>query len=366
MTTGCMNIGIPKDELDTPALWVDLDKMESNIQRLAAYFKEAGKEWRPHTKGIKTPAIAHKLIDAGALGVTCAKLGEAEVMAAAGIKDILIANQIVGPKKMARLVNIQRHADVMVAVDSMANTEEISNAASAKGVTVRVLIEVNSGMDRCGVEPGHPVVELAKKVVALPGIHLAGLMAWEGHVVSMQDQEEKKRVCETSVKKLVGSAGLCRAAGIEIEIVSCGGSGSYTITSHIPGVTEIQAGGAVFTDVTYRSWGVPLDPSIFVLSTIVSRPTVTRAVCDSGQKTIDSIAAWPVVVGYDGVKVSSLSAEHGTLELAGAEVPLQVGDKIDLMVSYGDFTVYKHDYLYGVRDGIVETQWAIQGRGALQ
>ena len=366
MTTGSMNIGIPKNELDTPALWVDLNKMESNVQRLATYFREAGKGWRPHTKGIKTPAIAHKLIQAGAMGLTCAKLGEAEVMAAAGIKDILIANQVVGRKKVERLANIQRHADVMVAVDSIENAREISGAASTKGVMVRVLIEVNSGMDRCGLEPGQPVVDLAKQVVGLPGVRLAGVMAWEGHVVAMQDRIEKKRVCEASVLKLVDSAKMCRAAGIPIEIVSCGGSGSYTITSHIDGVTEIQAGGAVFTDVTYRSWGVPLDPSLFVLTTIVSRPTATRAVCDSGQKTIDSIAASPQIVGYEGVTMKGLSAEHGTMELSGPEVPLKVGDKVDLMVSYGDFTVYKHDYLYGVRDGIVETQWAVQARGALQ
>ena len=366
MTTGCMNIGIPKDELDTPALWVDLDKMERNIARLAEYFREAGKEWRPHTKGIKVPAIAHKLLDAGALGVTCAKLGEAEVMAAAGIKDVLIANQVVGPKKVTRLVNIQRHADVMVAVDSLANAREISEAAVARGVRVRVLIEVNTGMDRCGVEPGQPVVDLAKQVAKLPGVRLAGVMAWEGHVVAMTDFEEKRRVCTESVAKLVDSAEMCRRAGLEIEIVSCGGSGSYQITTHLPGVTEIQAGGAVFTDVTYRSWGVPLEPSLFVLATVVSRPTATRAVCDAGQKTIDSIVSTAQVVGYEGVTVGGLAAEHGTLKLAGEEVPLKVGDKIDLMVSYGDFTVYKHDYLYGVRDGIVETQWAVQGRGALQ
>jgi D-serine deaminase-like pyridoxal phosphate-dependent protein len=366
MTTGSMNIGIRKDDLDTPALWVDLDKMERNISRLASYFREAGVGWRPHTKGIKVPAIAHKCIAAGAIGVTCAKLAEAEVMAAAGVKDILIANQVVGPIKATRLVNIQRHADVMVAVDSVHNAQEISRAATSRGVRVRVLIEVNSGMDRCGVEPGQPVVDLAMNVAALPGIHLAGVMAWEGHVVAMKDPVEKARVCEASVKKLTDSAELCRKAGLRIDIVSCGGSGSYQITSHLPGVTEIQAGGAVFTDVTYAGWGVPLEPSLFVLATVVSRPAATRAVCDAGQKTIDNIVSSPKVMGYEGVRVKGLSAEHGTLELAGAEVPLKVGDKIDLMTSYGDFTVYKHDYLYGVRSGMVETQWSVQARGALQ
>jgi D-serine deaminase-like pyridoxal phosphate-dependent protein len=366
MTTGWRNIGIPKDELDTPALWVDLDKMERNIKRLATYFKEAGIAWRPHTKGIKVPAIAHKCIQAGAIGVTCAKLGEAEVMAAAGIQDILVANQVVGKQKVTRLVNLRQHADVMVAVDSMENAQEISRAATAFGVVVRVLVEVNSGMNRCGTEPGQPTVDLAMRVASLPGIHLAGLMAWEGHVVAMEDQEEKRRVCTESVKKLTDSADLCRKAGLRIDIVSCGGSGSYQITSHLPGVTESQTGGAVFTDVTYRKWGVPLEPSLFVLTTIVSRPSPTRAVCDAGHKTVDYQVACPEVVGYKGLSVTHPSAEHGTMDLPGEQVPFKVGDKIDLMVSYGDWTVYKHDYLYGVRRGIVEAEWPIWGRGALQ
>ncbi len=366
MTTGYRNIGIPKDELDTPALWVDLDKMERNIRRLANYFREAGIAWRPHTKGIKTPAIAHKCVEAGAIGVTCAKLGEAEVMAAGGIKDILVANQVVGPQKVARLVNLRMHADVIVAVDSMENAQEISRAAIAKGVIVRVLVEVNSGMNRCGVEPGQPTVDLAMRVAALPGIHLAGLMAWEGHVVGLKDAEEKRAKCLEAVAKLTSSADLCRKAGLTIGIVSCGGSGSYQITSHLSGVTESQTGGAVFTDVTYRTWGVPLEPSLFVLATVISRPAPTRAVCDAGHKTVDYHIHFPEVVGIPGVLLNHPSAEHGTMELEGEHVPLKIGDKIDLLVSYGDWTVYKHDYLYGVRAGIVETEWPILGRGALQ
>jgi len=366
MTTGCRNIGIPKNELDTPALWVDLDKMERNIGRLANYFREAGIAWRPHTKGIKIPAIAHKCLDAGAIGVTCAKLGEAEIMASAGIKDILIANQIVGPTKVARLVALRRHADIMVAVDSTENAQEISRAAAASGVLIRVLVEVNSGMNRCGAEPGQPTVDLAMRVASLPGIRLAGLMAWEGHVVGLQDAEEKRRQCTEAVEKLTSSADLCRKAGLTIGIVSCGGSGSYQITSHLPGVTESQTGGAVFTDMTYRGWGVPLEPSLFVLATVISRPSATRAVCDAGRKTLDYTMHSPEVIGIPGVLLNHPSAEHGTMELAGERVPLKVGDKIDLMVTYGDWTVYKHDYLYGVRHGIVETEWAILARGALQ
>jgi len=358
-------IGKDKSQLDTPALWVDLDLMEGNVRFLARYFREAGVSWRPHTKGIKVPAIAHMLLDAGAIGVTCAKLSEAEVIAAAGIRDILIANQVVGETKVTRLVNLRRRVDVMVAVDSLENAEEISKAAVNAGVAVRVLIEVNTGMNRCGLEPGAVVVDFAKKVVALPGIDLAGLMAWEGHVVGIRDSDEKRRRCQEAVGALVRSVEMCRAAGFKAPIVSCGGSGTYKITSHIPGVTEIQAGGAVFTDLAYQSYGVGLDCSLFILATVVSRPTPTRAVVDAGRKAMNGEAAMPGVKSVAGARLVSLNAEHGVLELDGPHVPLKVGDKIDFIVGYGDNTVFLHERLFGVRDEKVEVAWDVQGRGKL-
>jgi D-serine deaminase-like pyridoxal phosphate-dependent protein len=344
---------------------VDLDLMEGNIRRLAAFFKEAGVAWRPHIKGNKVPAIAHRLLDAGAIGVTCAKLSEAEVMAAAGIKDILVANQVVGPQKVTRLVKLRRVADVMVAVDSLANAQEISQAASEEGVTIRALIEVNSGMDRAGLDPGEQVVEFARKVVALPGIDLAGVMGWEGHAVAIGDPEEKNQVVHKAVGSLIHSAEMCREAGLEMRIVSCGGSGTYTITARIPGVTEIQAGGAVFTDVAYRRWGVGLEPSLFVLATVTSRPTPTRAIVDAGRKAMNGDAAMPEPRNWKGLRLTSLHAEHGLLELDSPNEPLRVGDKVDFIVGYGDNTVFLHDILYGVRNNKVESIWTIQARGKL-
>lgn len=358
-------VGKDKSELDTPALWVDLDLMEKNIRSLAGYFREAGVSWRPHTKGIKVPAIAHMLLDAGAIGVTCAKLAEAEVMAAAGIKSILIANQVVGGTKATRLAHLRRRVDVMVAVDSLENVRQISRAAIQAGVTVGVLIEVNAGMNRCGIEPGPPVVAFAREAVALPGIRLAGLMSWEGHVIAIEDPEEKKQRCEEAVRGTLRSAELCRAAGYSIPIVSCGGSGTYRITSHIPGVTEIQAGGAVFTDLTYLSFGVDLDCSLFLLATVVSRPAVDRAVVDAGRKTMNYTGTLSQPRDKAGARLVRLNAEHGVLELGGPDVSLEVGDKIDFTVGYGDTTMHLHDHLYGVRNGKVEVVWDIQGRGKL-
>ena len=360
-----MLIGKDKSAIDTPALWVDVDLMESNIQRLTDYLRDAGVAWRPHTKGIKVPAIAHKLLGAGAIGVTCAKLGEAEVMAEASIKDILVANQVVGPQKVARLVNLRRSADVMVAVDSLKNAQEISEAAVGTGVKIRVLVELNTGMDRAGLEPGEPALEFAKRIAHLPGIDVAGVMSWEGHALETEDLEERRELTLTAVRSLVQTAEMCREVGLEMPIVSCGGSGTYWITAHIPGVTEIQAGGAIFSDVAYRTWGARTTPSLFIHATVTSRASAICAVVDAGRKTMNGDTAMPEVRDVRGVRVSGLSAEHGGLELSGPEVPLKVGDRLDFIIGYGDNTVYLHDTLYGIRNGIVEAAWPILARGKL-
>ena len=265
-------IGHAKELLDTPTLWVDLDILESNIQLLMDNFREAGVNWRPHTKGIKIPAIAHKMIDAGAIGVTCAKPGEAEVMAAGCVREILIANQVVGAQKYARVAALQRHADVKIAVDNTATLAELGAAAEAIGVEIPVIVELNVGMDRAGVEPGTAVVALAGAVQEQDGLRLAGLMAWEGHTLSVEDPDERAQAIQGCIGQLAASAQACRDAGLPIEIVSCGGSGTMDVTMHQPEVTEIQAGGAIFGDATYQMWGVPTDPALFGQAVVTSRP----------------------------------------------------------------------------------------------
>ena len=191
-------LGLPIDELDTPFLWVDLDQLEANIASLAAYFRAAGVAWRPHTKGMKVPEIAQRAIAAGAIGVTCAKLGEAEVMADAGIGDILIANQIVGPAKIARLVDLRRRADVKVAVDNPDNVRALGAAASAAGVEIGVLVEVELGMGRAGVAPTEAAA-LSRLVHETPGLRYLGVMGWEGHTVGMTDPAAKRAAVEHCV-----------------------------------------------------------------------------------------------------------------------------------------------------------------------
>ena len=358
-------IGRDLSALDTPALWVDLDLLDKNIRYFSEYFKAAHVAWRPHTKGIKIPALAHRMISAGAIGVTCAKLSEAEVMAAGGVKDILIANEVVGESKVLRLAHLNRFADVMVAVDDLDNARQISAAAYELGVSVRVLVEIDSGMHRCGLQPGRATLEFCSRIMELPGIALAGLMAWEGHVVKIEDPARKKLETEIAVGCLVETAALCREAGLPISIVSCGGTGSYMISSHIVGVTEIQAGGGVFGDVTYQSWGAQTEPSLFILSTIISHPSADRAVIDAGRKAMNVEYSMPRVKDLPGVELEHCTAEHGILKVDPIIANVKVGDRLNLVAGYEDLTVFLHDQLVGVRAGVVEAVWDIQARGKL-
>jgi len=362
-------IGLRIEELDTPALWVDLERLERNIERVACEMAENGVSWRPHIKGIKVPAIAHMLIAAGAIGVTCSKLGEAEVMVAAGIKDILIANQVVGPQKAARLAAIQHYASVKVAVDSVENVVEIGHAAEMIGAEVGVVIEVDTGMHRAGLLPGEAVLSLAHTIVATPGVKMRGLMTWEGHTIAVADRGEKEAAIRASIGQLLACVKECEQAGIPIEIVSGGGSGTYVFTSKIKGMTELQAGGAIFCDQTYQQWGVLLEPALFLRTRVTSRPTQNRLICDAGFKTHTRGFTAPKPTAFTAESVA-LSAEHGivilTEESVNTQEWLKVGATFDLMPGYGDATVYLHDTLYGVRNGIVETAWDISARGKLR
>ena len=361
-------IGQPTAALDTPVLLVDLDTLERNIGRMArTIVHQAGVQWRPHIKGIKTPALAHALLKAGAIGVTCAKLGEAEVMAAAGIDDLLIANQIVGAQKIARLVNLRRHADVIVTVDNPENAAALDQAARAKGVQLRVLVEVDVGMQRAGVAPGAATLALAHHIAGLPGLRLAGLMAWEAPALRIQDPGEKQRLITALLTQVTDTAQQCRDAGLPIEIVSCGGTGTYWLSAFHPGVTEVQAGGGIFCDVVYhQQWGVELSYALTVLATVTSRPTPTRLICDAGKKTMSVDSGLPQPLGLPPVQSLSLSAEHGKIELEAPSAIPRLGDRIAFVPGCIDTTVVLHDELYGIRDGLVETVWPLLARGRLQ
>jgi len=358
-------IGQPLESLDTPFLWVDLDQLEANIAALAAFFRAAGVAWRPHTKGIKTPEIAHMALAAGAIGVTCAKLGEAEVMAAAGIHDILIANQVVGPHKISRLVALRKTADVKVAVDCAANVRALAAAAVNAGVEIGVLVEVDNGMARAGVAPGAPAVALSQLVHMTPGLRYEGIMGWEGHAVGITDPAAKRAAVEQAVGLLGASAQACRAAGLPVNIVSGGGSGDYTLSAPLGVLTEVQAGGAIFCDATYVAWGAHTRPSLFVRTTVTSRPAPERIITDAGFKALPAWARAPLPVGLPPAQPYRTSAEHGTLILDAPDEQIRVGDTFDCIVGYGDATVFLYDRLVAARRGVVAAVWAVAGRGKL-
>ncbi len=362
-------IGRPKEELDTPVLLLDLTVLERNIAHMSdLILNQAGVGWRPHTKGMKTPALAHKLMAAGAHGVTCAKLGEAEVMAYAGVGDILVANQVVGKQKIDRLVNLQPHSDVAVIVDDLDNVLEIDAAARAKGVQVRVLIEVEVGMERAGIASGTPTLEFARRIAACEGAQLAGLQCWESQSLRETDQEQKRRIILDDLKRFTDTADQCRQAGIPIDILSCGGTGTFSMAAFAPGITEIEAGGGIYGDLQYTdSFRVPgLECALFVRSTVTSHPVPTRFICDAGKKTMSNDATEPQLIGVAGVAELALSAEHGIVRLEAPSEGPKVGDQVEFRTGYSDTTVVLHDEMFGIRDGIVEVVWNLWGRGRLQ
>jgi D-serine deaminase-like pyridoxal phosphate-dependent protein len=360
-------IGQPKSALDTPALLVDLDVMEANIARIVATCRAHGVAWRPHSKAHKTPEIAQMQIAAGAIGVTCAKLGEAEVMAAAGIHDILIANQIVGPIKIGRLVELADRADTIICADSIENLTELGAAFTRANKRLRVAIEVDIGMNRAGVSPGAPAAAFAREIASHPGLRFVGVVGWEAHATTIADPAEKERTVRDAVSLLPASARACTEAGHRVEIVSCGGTGTFPYCAQQPGVTDVQVGGAIFSDMHYLThYHIDFAPALTVLTTVTSRPTPTRIVVDAGKKTMSGDAAMPAPSGLPPIAALKLSAEHSKIELEQPSDVPKIGDKIEFIVGYSDTTVHLHEEIVGVRGGRVESVWRVAGRGKIK
>ncbi len=367
-------IGRHLAELDTPALCIDLDRMEGNIRAMAATHQQAGKQWRPHAKCHKSPAIAHQQMRAGAIGVTVAKVSEAEVFIQAGIPDVLIANMVVGRQKLERLAGLCRMGTPIVAVDHFAQAEALSEVCGRLGVRCRVILEVNLGLHRVGVRPGHDTQDLSRGVAGLAHVDLVGVMGYEGHLLTIADQAEKRDKIGSAMAILGETAGRFKRDGLCADIVSSSGTGSYQITVDSPHITETQAGGGTFADPFYREKCsvTGLEPALMVIATVVSRPTLERAVLDSGRKSIHPDIYPPKVVGIAGGRKLSdavnpvLSAEHLTLELGPDSQDLVIGDKVVLIPGYCDHTNVLHNFFYGVRREVVECVWPLTARGCIQ
>jgi D-serine deaminase-like pyridoxal phosphate-dependent protein len=349
-------------DLDTPALILDLDLMEKNINKMSGYFSGRKAKLRPHVKNHKTPIIALKEIDAGAVGVAVAKLQEAEVMAWSGVKNILIMNQIVTDEKIGRLLSLSKHAEVIVAVDNPDNVSRLSSKAQSRGVSLGVVIEVDIGHQRAGVQPAEAAA-LAQKIVSSKNLQFRGLGGYQGHVSLIIDSKERKTADEMACEKLISAKDVIEDKGIDVEIVSAGGTGTYNYTGNYPGITEVQAGSYVTMDVGYLDCGIDFDCALTILTTVNSTPTEDRAILDAGLKSITTNQGLPRVKGLEGIEVTKLSAEHTHLALGPNHTHLKLGDKVEVYPSDTDTTINMHSQFYGVRDGEVEVVWPILARG---
>ena len=362
-------VGLHKSQLDTPALLIDLQVMEDNLQRMADFFKDKEVELRPHVKLHKaTPALAHRQLEAGAIGLTCAKLSEAEVLAAAGIKDILIANQIVGDRKIRRLVNLAAYTNVIVAVDNDENIRQLSQAAEGRGVKLRALVEVDIGNARCGVEPGEPALELSKAIADSSGLIFMGLMGYDGHLTFRVDPADREELAIAANTILVETRKYIEASGLEVPVVSASGTFTYKYVSRLAGITEIQAGTYLLMDTAFKEKGVEdFNCSLSVLATVTSRPARANAenlaIIDVGRKSIDNYYGLPEVKNPAGAAIFSMPQEHGRIRLDGTSGDLKVGDKVELWVRDANGTINLYDKFYAMRDDIVEAVWEIPGRG---
>ena len=364
-------IGMPLSEVDTPALILDLDAFERNLDKLNASLAGKNVKVRPHAKSHKCPQIALAQIARGAVGVCCQKVSEAEAMVLGGVRDVLIANEVVGAPKLARLAALARQAHVAVCVDDAGNVAALDAAAGQEfGVKLDVLVEVNVGANRCGVEPGEPAVRLAQSIAACRNLRFAGLQAYHGSAQHLRKVEERRAAIEQAVGRVRATVAALEKVGLKCEKVTGAGTGTYLFEATSGVYHELQAGSYIFMDVDYgkNDWtesGMPrYEHSLFVWTTVMSRPNDERAVVDAGLKASAVDSGNPRVADDPTVEVVRLSDEHGVLKLNGAR-GYAVGDKLRLIPGHCDPTVNLYDNFVCVRGGKVEAIWPITARGAV-
>ncbi len=364
-----------RQELDTPCLVVDLDRLERNIEEMAAYAQARGLALRPHLKTHKTAEIAQLQRRAGVVGFTCAKLGEVEALADAGVlDDVLVAYEIVGEQKIARLLALLDRLRVTVAVDSVAVAEPLSRAVTAAGKVLDVLIEVDTGLQRAGVEPGEPALRLAREIVQMPGLRLRGLMTHEGHVARARSSEELAAIARAAGEAMVATAELLRRHGVPVEVVSVGSTPAAFATTQVDGITEMRPGTYVFYDAAAFRFGRigPERVALRVLATVISRPAAHRVIIDAGSKTLTSDPAPPdragfgYIVEYPHATIVRLNEEHGIVEFPpGSPVPA-VGDRVEIIPNHVCPVVNLQDELFAVRDGRLIGAWRVVARGRVR
>ena len=346
-------------ELGTPALLVDLEAMEQNLRTMARFFRGQSAKLRPHFKNHRVLELARRQIEHGAAGITCARLWQAERLVQAGFRDVLIANELAGETPLRHFAELSAQAPVIVAVDNAAVVKEMGRLARNQKTTINVLIDVDLGLKRCGVPPGESAVALAQ-LATEQGLRFRGIMGYEGHLQPLPPGPEKHNAVTDAMRSLIRTKEQIEAAGIPVEIVSCGGTGDYNISAPFPGVTENQAGSYLLMDTWYAPYAPDFRPSLSVLATVISKTAGERIVVDAGVKAISGERGLPSVKGQPGLKLKALHAEHALIEILDSAVAVEVGDKIEISVHYHDGTIQLHRRMYGVRDGTVEQVFTIE------
>lgn len=364
------SIGMAVAEVDTPALLLDLDAFERNLQRLNQSLQGRPVRVRPHAKSHKCAQIALRQIAAGAVGVCCQKVSEAEALVRGGVHDVLVANEVVGAAKLARLAALARHGRVGVCVDDAGNLDALQRAAQAASVQLDVYVEVDVGANRCGVAPGAPALALARAIAQAPALRFAGIHAYHGAAQHLRTPTERTTAIAQAVEKVEATLGLLEANGLKAEIVTGAGTGTYLLEAASGVYNEIQPGSYVFMDADYgRNLGDDGRPvrtfehSLFILATVMSRPVPQRAVLDVGLKAHSVDSGMPGVVNVPGARYTRASDEHGVIELDGPGT-LALGDKVRLIPGHCDPTVNLYDWLVCYRGDRVEDIWPISARGA--
>ena len=362
-------IGMSLAEVDTPALILELDAFERNLDRMDASLAGKSIKVRPHAKNHKCPEIALRQIKRGAVGVCCQKASEAEAMVEGGVPDVLISNEVVGAAKVKRVAALAKRARVAVCADDAGNVAALDEAARAAGVRLDVLVEINVGANRCGVEPGEPAVKLAQAIAGSKHLRFAGLQAYQGGAQHLRKVEERRAAIEKACERVKLTTDALAKAGIACEKVTGAGTGTYLFEAVSGVYHELQAGSYIFMDVDYakNEWtesGSPrFEHSLFVWTTMMSRPTAERGVVDAGLKASSVDSGMPRVADVEGAEYVKASDEHGVLKLTGAR--LAVGDKLKLIPGHCDPTVNLYDHYVCVRGGVVEALWPITARGAV-
>jgi len=346
-------------DIETPALLVDLDVMERNLETMARFFCNRPAKLRPHFKNHRVLELAARQMEHGAIGITCARLWQAERLAGFGIRGILIANEIAGETPIERFVELSREVPVLVAVDNPKVVADMVRLARNRKTEVNVLVDVDLGLKRCGMPPGEPAAALAKMVVE-SGLKFRGLMGYEGHLQPLPPGSEKQRAVTEAMQSLALTRKMIESSGIPVGIVSCGGTGDYSIAGASAGVTENQAGSYLLMDTWYAPFAPDFKVALSVLVTVISKTGGERMVVDAGCKAISGERGLPSVKGLAGLKLKALHAEHAPIAIEGPNVDVDVGDKIEIAVHYHDGTINLHKRMYGMRNGEVERIFTIE------